>query len=796
MKKKYLLILLSFVFIFTAFRSLQVYLEVDNPRINKLISQLEKFTKRFPQERVYFTIDKNQYAVNERIRIKANVLNQHDNRPKSISRNLYVELIDWRGKIVKTKLLEVKNGSTHGDFLMNDSLLSGNYQIRAYTAWMNNFDKNYILKRYLFFENDSLKELLRSDKHIAKKLNKKYRKKLERFDFQLFPEGGNLLEGVKNTIAFKANDKTGRGVAVQGIVKDKAGNEVARFESLHAGMGRFSFTPEAGKKYVAYCQFANGKKKKYKLPTALETGYVLHIDNSQDADIQIDITTNRQLFNDKNANTVYLIAQLRGKIYSLIEKNLKSDSLHFSVSRNLFPTGVVQFTLFDYTGLPHCERLVFINRHDQLKLKIEQPKTSYKLREKVSANLLISSTLETEDSADVCVAVVRKNLKTLRNTENILSYALLTADLNGKVESPDYYFENDDAKMPEALDNLMLTQGWRRFLWTDFLQNKFPARKHKIETDISVSGKITKEVFDIPANGARVTLTILNQYNDFFVDTSQQSGKFAFHGLDYKDTIDVFLEARSRGGKKWVVIHVDTAYLPKINFEKAAGITNEKLKKYATKRVPKIDPRYENNNYSKIYATPDFALNLTESDRRYSSLRNLLRGRVPGVEMSNNQVIIRGRTSLMNSNEPLYLLDGTPTGSDVLDMSPIHVERVEILKGPSASIFGSRGGNGVIAVYTRSGEMMRKGELHFKMLGYAQAKAFYMPNYDKSENTNPLPRDGRTTLYWNPSLKVKLNESTKIEWFNSAEKGIYLIYIEAVSPNGKLGYVGMEYEVK
>ncbi|GAB3704724.1 SusC/RagA family TonB-linked outer membrane protein [Spirosoma flavus] len=113
---------------------------------------------------------------------------------------------------------------------------------------------------------------------------------------------------------------------------------------------------------------------------------------------------------------------------------------------------------------------------------------------------------------------------------------------------------------------------------------------------------------------------------------------------------------------------------------------------------------------------------------------NSLAGRVPGVQISSTgpsgssvSMIIRGAKSLNTDNQPLFVVDGVPVanslnnvsqiGSDnrvdygnaISDINPDDVENISILKGPSAAaLYGSRAGNGVVLITTKSGSRAQK----------------------------------------------------------------------------------------
>ena len=90
-----------------------------------------------------------------------------------------------------------------------------------------------------------------------------------------------------------------------------------------------------------------------------------------------------------------------------------------------------------------------------------------------------------------------------------------------------------------------------------------------------------------------------------------------------------------------------------------------------------------------------------KSTRNYTNIYDMIKGEVPGVVVSGNSITIRGMASINLSNEPLYVVDGSPT-SNISNISPSDVKSISILKGASAAIYGSRGANGVVVITLRT----------------------------------------------------------------------------------------------
>jgi TonB-dependent SusC/RagA subfamily outer membrane receptor len=163
--------------------------------------------------------------------------------------------------------------------------------------------------------------------------------------------------------------------------------------------------------------------------------------------------------------------------------------------------------------------------------------------------------------------------------------------------------------------------------------------------------------------------------------------------------------------------------------------------------------------------------------------------------VSGNSVLIRGPSSFYGSNEPLFLIDNVPTDlAAVQSLNPNDIERIEVLKGPSAAIYGVRGANGVIAIFTRRGRFMIKGVLTFEMLGYHHPREFYSPRY--GTDFDYLIEDNRTSLYWNPAVVTDGNGIARIRFFNSEKASTFYIVAEGIGPLGKIGQAERSYTVK
>ena len=87
---------------------------------------------------------------------------------------------------------------------------------------------------------------------------------------------------------------------------------------------------------------------------------------------------------------------------------------------------------------------------------------------------------------------------------------------------------------------------------------------------------------------------------------------------------------------------------------------------------------------------------------QYSNMYELIRGRFPGVQVMNGEIIIRGVNSINSSSAALIVLDGVPVDNSILStLPPIQVKNINVLKDVIAAIYGSRGSNGVVLIETK-----------------------------------------------------------------------------------------------
>ncbi|NJK95543.1 MAG: hypothetical protein HC905_12150, partial [Bacteroidales bacterium] len=338
-------------------------------RIEKILHQLELFRLTRTQQKIYLHTDKNTYIAGENIWLKAYVLTASDLVSDTISKEVYVDLIDYANRQVHTEILRNKNGFAEGYFFLSDTLAEGNYQIRAYTNWMRNFDEEFFFSKTISFKNPNYENIITKVRlKQIKSFNKKVKSIIDKHIINFFPEGGQLVAGLPAVVAFKGENMTGQSMDVTGKIVDGKGKEIAEFSSVHEGMGSFTMTPEAEMKYYAKVSFGNGKAEKHPLPEVLPQGTTMKVDASDSKLIKITINSTKAISNDEYANEFIFVGQSRGLAQYVSKAQWQGKPIEISIEKKLFPTGIVQLTVFDGRSNPICERLVFVEQPNPLKV--------------------------------------------------------------------------------------------------------------------------------------------------------------------------------------------------------------------------------------------------------------------------------------------------------------------------------------------------------------------------------------------------------------------------------------------
>src|SRR5690606_35850481 len=140
--------------------------------LQRTLKHLETFQQKHPQERVYLQTDRAYYEAGDDIWFKAYVTVSQFNLLSAISKIMYVELLNDQQEVVQSRRLPVISGLSMGDFKLPETLVEGQYHIRAYTNWMRNFDEGLFYHKTITI-NDKSSPIVSRSSFIYKNSSKK-----------------------------------------------------------------------------------------------------------------------------------------------------------------------------------------------------------------------------------------------------------------------------------------------------------------------------------------------------------------------------------------------------------------------------------------------------------------------------------------------------------------------------------------------------------------------------------------------------------------------------------------------
>ncbi|MCR5849344.1 MAG: hypothetical protein K6G92_01360 [Bacteroidaceae bacterium] len=505
MKRLFIIIHLSFVICYLALAQSPTTLEGWADR-------LDKFGKSIPQEQVFVHMDNTCYFLGDTIYYKAYVRRSDTGTPSRISGVLYAELLNQDGYLVQRQQLELKNGQVHGSFVLQDTLYGGYYELRAYTRWQLNWGitehaHNHFSEQW-FYNKRMAKEYYRDYEKLYSRVFPVFDKPKEPGDFfhemtlrplrrqskidetspkpklQLFPEGGNLVAGVENRVAFEATSNEGLHLEGKVQVTEGSSNVVAEADIEHRGRGSFTFTPQSGKSYsVIY----TGKKGTVNenLPSPDKDGCAVQM-KQENGQTQVQVAAAGVAATEPLGMTVMHDGVL------LDFQNIPiGASATLTLDEAKLKTGVCQITIFNKEGRVYADRLFFCRKGDFAPSTLRFTGLSKNPTEPFAP---ISLSVEggkpsTTVSVSVCDAT---HSEYIYDNGNILTEMLLASQIRGFVENPGYFFEKDDAEHNRALDLLLMIQGWRRYDWHTMTTPGAFELNHKPEQTPLLVGEVNK----------------------------------------------------------------------------------------------------------------------------------------------------------------------------------------------------------------------------------------------------------------------------------------------------------------
>ena len=619
------------------------------------------------------------------------------------------------------------------------------------------------------------------------------------FDVKFFPEGGALINIPHQNVAFKAQGADGFSKEIEGFLFNSKGDTLTNFRSEHNGMGIFTMNPVNNETYYVTVRTNDSITKRFDLPAIEPKGISIAMSHyKQEIRYEIQKTEATEW-----PQKLFLLAHTRGKLAILQPINPKRT--FGKMNDSLFTEGITHFMLIDEQGNALSERLIFVPDHKPNQWQITTDQPTYGKREKVSLQIAAKDSEGNPVEGTFSVSITdRKSIQPDSLADNILSNLLLTSDLKGYVEDPAFYFLNQDARTLRSIDYLMMTHGWRRHKMENVLRTPSLNFTNYIEKGQTISGRI---MGFFGANVKKGPICVLApKYNIIATTETDEKGQFIVN-TSFRDSTTFLVQARTKKGFAGVDILMDPPQYPVAThkapyFNGATTFMEDYLmntrdqyymeggmRVYNLKEVT-VTAKRERPSSKSIY-TGGINTYTVEEDRLqgYGQTAFDAASRLPSVTITNGSEI-----HIRNNSEPaIIVIDDIvyEDASDILkDIQVSDMSSISLLRGADAVILGPRASGGAVVITLKDPRNLparpAQGIITYTPLGYSESVEFYHPTYDTPEKKNAQRSDFRSTVYWNPELRLDAEGKATIEYYTPDSTAPEDIIIEGVDKNGKV----------
>lgn len=734
----------------------------------EIAKQIDLQASKLPKLQVYLQTSKGVYESGEDLWFKGYMMDSQYLTPSVLDTTLYVQLFEEISKktIAQEKYF-INSGFVNGHFLIRDTIPPGNYLLAAFSPYSFNgsesefkaFKKITILQR---IKQTSSAANTKRDVEVSKSA---LIKKIERIQFDLLPESGHLVNGLNCNIAFKAVNIDGLPIEINGMVYED-NKAILNFKSLHDGMGKFSITPSISNKYHVKLE---GTDSVFKFPLVLEQGLVLQKLSTTDNSVKFLIKKTKELVLDK----VVISVQIRSKVCTVYNGVIKNDSLAFDIPTEKLPQGIAEITIYDESGKPIAERLAYVNKQQKLNIKAQINKNAFDKKEKVELDIKVTDQIGNPIIAHLGLSVYDALYENPKYALDIISYMHLQTQLKGNIHQPSYYFENEKEDKSEALDLLLITQGWRRYKWSTSLLNNEKLDKPVLSNIIKgkIIGKVeglNNVMFFTPDNPQFqefLEVPAINKFEIAPADLLKANGSYVYVKLLGAE--EKIKRAKTQLANPFQLI--DSLVKHKsFNYP----LNNEKE---APKQLPQIKGLIALNevvlkSYG-IVNNRDKYLGSLDSIAKFSSNFDY----VAQCGWLNCPACGSGTKPIEGKSYSRYI------GNKTIVSHPFSFSTSDIKKEPYQ-----------YPKYTDE-ELLAKFNLS-RIKAYHQFKEFYQPNYDINPNEKVI-EDFRNTLVWNPEVITNDKGEAKITFYTSDISGKFFVDLEGLDADGLLGVKRTEFFV-
>lgn len=788
-------------------------------------------------EKVFIHTDRSLYAANEDIWFKAYVTNGQDNHLIGTSKNLYVELIAPADTLVSKEIIHLDNGLGKGDFKLPENAAPGTYRIRAYTNWMRNFGSNFLFEKNITVAGSESS----GKKGASKTITKRSAAGATGSGpggavIRLFPEGGSLVNELTSLVGVKAEAADGKGIALNGAILSAAGDTITHFTCDTLGFGLFAMLPIAGQDYHAVALY-NRAPVTTPLPVPLSKGLSVKI-YKKDTLIYAIVRCNPSALADYAGKNLNLVGRYTGQQVFQQDFQLKNSQVEMRIPESSVPEGIIAFTLYDDQHKPNCERLFYVNHlHNNTTLSVNTAKSAYQSREKVSVKINVAHAGRPV-KGNFSLAAVDANLAGLSDG-NIVSYLMLQSEIRGEIEHPDRYFDTTNVSRFKQLDQLMLTQGWRDFVWKRMADTAIKV-SYLPEQGFSLSGRVRQDIGGKPIAGANITLSAPHAAGAKLLFTqTDASGNYYFDNLQLNGEQNIKVTSRDAKAKADGFIQLDSLSKNALPLGKPRladyvnvneGQTSALAKRVATSTpqdsiiaLREVKIRAQNvvtlrDQTAVSFGYKDEVFNVTPKDFSFGTLREyiLYSSKQAKIDPNSDEIVFfaDGKTYkpriVIDNKEDLFTDDSDDAIKSHyysvyynLPMNVVNKVTIKRLLSAPKLVQGPAGaanamGNTVAA--SRISEMQSLFMIYLNLKpyalekkeasvttgvfeGYFENRTFFKPLHPQGADVSGKA-DLRTTIHWEPQIRTDDTGNATISFYNADPKSKIQIIVQGVTDTG------------
>ena len=823
-------------------------------RLKRFVTNMAAYDRDFTQEKVYLHLDNNGYFKGENIWFKAYVFRASTLLPVDLSKILYVELVSPDGSVWERKKLPITNGRCYGNFKLDDIFRTGFYEIRAYTRVMTNWDGFYAYSRVVpvfdtpkdstdftqlhadEFDN-SLDKLMKRSLPRPLLSGQSYVQKKNILSF--FPEGGHIIKGVANRVAYKLTDEKGIPATGSYNICDNDGRVVAVTQPVHDGMGLFELSADWNGGYAEALGNAN-KKLRCPIPVPIGTGCAMRV-GTQDG-MEVNVVPNDSM----RGQLLGLVITCRGRVCYFDTLHTDRTEVAKHIPRSQLRDGIQQVTLFSPEGQKLNERLVWVEpQTPPLVMQIRQNEKVYQPFSPIALDFTLRDAEGHPLQADFSLSVQEREGIVANGDAGLKTNMLLCSDLKGYIHCPDYYFEARDDLHRQALDLLLMVQGWRRYEWKEMAGITPHEMKQPVEEELVVDGQIIDwSLKRRPKPNLNLNLLLISYEGNTQLSSTRTDSTghfaFAFKKPMWGNCYGCFSATNEKDKRQrcFVVLNRNfkpaprpyepfemqlqppdkvrertKAILPPDTFTWVDNLpkTNKKIRHLPPVKVVEKSIRWEQpdgarwnylggENLAKKYSSVYF--NLEDELEEYLDSGNF----VPSIGLwfhdkvatkldydvnTPDSIIQRGTavyTFFDNEEKPPFNFTG-----DLSDFRSLFISTDPMLpnylcrKDVTQYATGKR-----IISYLYYSEVhndfintFKKGMRNTVIYGYSGVDAFYSPDYRVEMPGNP--KDYRRTLYWNPEMMTDKDGKAQVVLFGNARPNQQIkIDVQGIAVNGQM----------